>query len=177
MAMIDGLLQELEQEAHTTRRVLERVPQQHMTWRPHPKSYSLGQLALHIAQTPALVAELAMQSPAAPPAFVQGEAASTAELLSTLEQTIAKTRALLADVDDETMADTWRLVLGDQELMAMPRIAFLRAIMLNHWYHHRGQLTVYLRQLNVPVPSVYGPSADENPFAEALQAQAQAAAV
>ena len=167
MAMIDAMLQELEQEAQTTRRVLERVPQEHLGWRPHPKSYSLGQLALHIAQTPAGVAELAMQSPAAPPDFTQPQAATSAELISTLEESINKAKSILAGVDDRTLLEQWRLVAGDRELMAMPRVAFLRAIMLNHWYHHRGQLTVYLRQLNVPVPSVYGPSADENPFAVA----------
>jgi uncharacterized damage-inducible protein DinB len=169
MAMIHGLLQELEQEAQTTRRVLERVPQEHLGWKPHPKSYSLGQLALHIAQTPGGVAELAMQSPAAPPAFVQEEAKTSAELISTLEQSVAKAKSVLGTLDDQAAMATWRLIAGDTELMAMPRVAFLRAIMLNHWYHHRGQLTVYLRQLNVPVPSVYGPSADENPFAAKMQ--------
>jgi uncharacterized damage-inducible protein DinB len=167
MAMIDAMLQELEQEAQTTRRVLERVPQEHLGWRPHPKSYSLGQLALHIAQTPAGVAELAMQSPAAPPDFAQQEAATSAELIAALEDSVKKAKSILAGVDDKTLLEHWRLVAGGRELMAMPRVAFLRALMLNHWYHHRGQLTVYLRQLNVPVPSVYGPSADENPFAVA----------
>ena len=169
MAIIQSLLQELEQEAQTTRRVLERVPQEHLGWKPHPKSYSLGQLALHIAQTPGGVAELSMQSPASPPAFVQEEAESSAELIPALEQSIAKAKSLLGAMDDQTAMATWRLMAGDSELMAMPRVALLRAIMLNHWYHHRGQLTVYLRQLNVPVPSVYGPSADENPFAAKLQ--------
>ena len=80
---------------------------------------------------------------------------------------MAALRGILREnVSLDTMMETWRLVAGDRELMTMPRAAFLRAIMLNHWYHHRGQLLVYLRQLNVPVPSVYGPSADENPFAE-----------
>ena len=165
MAMIDTMLQELEQEAQTTRRVLERVPQEHLGWRPHPKSFSLGQLALHIAQTPAGVAELAMQSTAAPPQFTQAQAATSAELIPALEQSVAKAKSILAGVDDQTLMSSWRLVADGRELMVMPRVALLRAIMLNHWYHHRGQLTVYLRQLNIPVPSVYGPSADENPFA------------
>jgi uncharacterized damage-inducible protein DinB len=82
-------------------------------------------------------------------------------------------KSLLGNASDATMQETWRLVAGDCELLAMPRAAFLRAIMLNHWYHHRGQLVVYLRQLNVPIPSVYGPSADENPFAELLAAADQ----
>ena len=169
MAIIDGLLQELEQEAQTTKRVLERVPQEHLGWKPHPKSYSLGQLALHIAQVPGNVAELAMQSPATPPAFVQEQAKTSAELVPTLEQSVAKAKSVLAGLERSGGDGTWRLVAGDRELMALPRAAFLRTVMLNHWYHHRGQLTVYLRQLNVPVPSVYGPSADENPFAAAMQ--------
>ena len=78
---------------------------------------------------------------------------------------MAKARRHLGDFDDAAMSATWRLLSGGRELMAMPRAAFARAVMLNHWYHHRGQLSVYLRQLGVPLPSIYGPSADENPFA------------
>jgi uncharacterized damage-inducible protein DinB len=169
MAIIDGLLQELEQEAQTTKRVLERVPQEHLGWKPHPKSFSLGQLALHIAQVPGGVAEFVMQPNPAPPTFVQEQAKTSAELVPTLEQSVAKAKTVLGGLDDDAAMEMWRMVVGGRELMAMPRAAFLRAIMLNHWYHHRGQLTVYLRQLNVPVPSVYGPTADENPFAAMMQ--------
>jgi uncharacterized damage-inducible protein DinB len=164
MPIVQGFLQELEQEAQTTRRVLERVPDAHLDWRPHPKSYSLGQLALHVAQIPGAVATLAMQSPATPPEFVQERAARSADLLPALDASVETAKSALAPVSDAAMQETWRLVAGNRELMAMPRAAFLRAVMLNHWYHHRGQLVVYLRQLNVPIPSVYGPSADENPF-------------
>ena len=164
MTIAAGLLQELEQEADATRRVLERVPDAHLDWRPHPKSWSLGQLALHVAQLTGGVAELAMQSPAAPPQFVQERAKRSADLVPALHESIKTAKSILGDASDATMMETWRLVAGDRELMAMPRKAFVRAIMLNHWYHHRGQLLVYLRQLDIPVPSVYGPSADENPF-------------
>ena len=167
MRIIDGLIAELEQEAKTTARVLERVPAAHLAWRPHPKSYSLGQLALHVASVPGNVAALAAQESAAPPRFVQAQAADTGELLSALEASVAQVKATLGHFDDAAMTATWRLVAGGHEVMAMPRVAFVRAIMLNHWYHHRGQLLVYLRLLDVPVPSVYGPSADENPFAAA----------
>jgi uncharacterized damage-inducible protein DinB len=167
MPIAQGFLQELEQEAQTTKRVLERVPDAHLDWRPHPKSYSLGQLALHVAQIPGGVATLAMQSPATPPAFVQERVARSADLVPALQASVEMARSALAEVSDAEMQETWRLVAGDRELMAMPRAAFLRAVMLNHWYHHRGQLVVYLRQLNVLIPSVYGPSADENPFAQA----------
>jgi len=165
MAIIDGLLQELEQEAHTTRRVLERVPDAHLGWKPHEKSWTLGQLALHIATVPGAVAEIAAQPSVQAPQFTQPSAKSTAELIPALDQSIAKARKALGGMDDAALASTWRLMDGDREVMAIPRVAFLRSIMLNHWYHHRGQLSVYLRQLNVPVPSIYGPSADENPFA------------
>jgi uncharacterized damage-inducible protein DinB len=168
MAIVDGLIAELEQESETTRRLLERVPQAHLSWRPHPKSMSLGQLALHIATVPGNVAELAsIDTIPEPPAFVQPEAASAAELASELANSIAKAKGYLRGYDDAKMAAMWRLMSGGREILAMPRGALLRAIMLNHWYHHRGQLQVYLRLLNVPVPSVYGPTADENPFAAA----------
>ena len=102
-----------------------------------------------------------------PPQFIQAEAATSAELVPALKASVAKVRQHLGGFDDAKMAATWRLMANGQELMAMPRAAFVRAIMLNHWYHHRGQLLVYLRLLNQSVPSVYGPTADENPFAAA----------
>ena len=166
MKIIDGLLAELEQEAETTRRVLERIPQAHLTWKPHPKSMSLGQLALHVATVPGNVAELAaVDTTPEPPRFVQAEATTTAELVPSLTESVAKARRALGGFDDARMGAMWRLQSGGRDLLAMPRVAFVRAIMLNHWYHHRGQLLVYLRLLNQSVPSVYGPTADENPFA------------
>ena len=167
MRMIDGLLSELEQEAVTTRRVLERVPQASLSWRPHPKSMSLGQLALHVATVPGSVAELAARDTIPqPPAFVQPEAATAAELVPSLTASVAKAKSALGGFDDAQMSATWRLQSGGKNLLAMPRAAFVRAVMLNHWYHHRGQLLVYLRLLDQSVPSVYGPTADENPFAD-----------
>ena len=166
MTVIEGMLAELEQEADTTRRVLERIPQEHLTWRPHPKSMSLGQLALHVATVPGNVAELAAKDTIpAPPAFVQPEASTAAELVPSLKESVAKAKRALGGLDDAKMAAMWRLQNGGRDIMVMPRAAFVRAIMLNHWYHHRGQLLVYLRLLNQSVPSVYGPTADENPFA------------
>jgi uncharacterized damage-inducible protein DinB len=165
MALIDGLLQELEQEATTTRRVLERVPDAKLTWRPHAKARTLGELALHVAMVPGAVAEFVAQpSPVQAPQFQDPKPQNAAELTRTLDESIAKAKRLLGKMDDETIVETWRMMQGDRELLAIPRIAMLRAIMLNHWYHHRGQLSVYLRELDVPIPSIYGPSADENPF-------------
>jgi len=166
MTLIDGLLQELEEEARTTRRVLERIPDNQLTWRPHPKARTLGELALHVAMVPGGVAELvASPSPAQVPDFADPSPKSASELIPALDQGIAKAKQVLGGMDDSALMETWRLMQGEREVFAVPRVALLRSIMLNHWYHHRGQLTVYLRELDVPIPSIYGPSADENPFA------------
>ena len=165
MALIDGMLQELEQESQTTRRVLERVPDNQLTWRPHPKARTLGQLALHIATVPGGVAQLvASPSPVQAPVFTDPD--RRAPRRSFQRSTRAATaKKVLGGMDDTTIMATWRMMHGDRELLAVPRAAMLRTVMLNHWYHHRGQLTVYLRELGVAIPSIYGPSADENPFA------------
>jgi uncharacterized damage-inducible protein DinB len=165
MAIIDGMLQELEMEAQTTRRVLERVPDDKLTWRPHAKARTLGELALHIAQVPGNVAQIAAQAQVQAPKFSDSSPRRASELIPALDQSIAKAKSLLGGMDDAAMMSTWRMMHGDRELLAIPRVAFLRSVLLNHWYHHRGQLTVYLKELDVPIPSVYGPSADENPFA------------
>ena len=167
MAIKDSFLQELEQEARATRRLLERVPDSRLGWKPHATSMTLGQLALHVATTPGGVAELAAKDSkeVRPADFVQPAAQTASELLPALEESVAKARALVGAMDDAAMMATWTLTNNGEVVMAVPRAAFLRAIMLNHWYHHRGQLSVYLRQLAVPIPSIYGPSADENPFA------------
>ena len=161
MKIIDALIGELEQEARTTARVLERVPEAHLAWKPHPKSYSLGQLALHVATVPGNVAALAARDVAQSPGFSQPAAASTGELVPALDASVARARELLGGLDDAAMTAPWRLVNGEREILSIPRVAFVRAIMLNHWYHHRGQLLVYLRLLDVSVPSVYGPTAAE----------------
>ena len=166
MAIADALIGELEQEAATTRRVLERVPADKLSWKPHPKSMSLGQLALHVAQIPRFAADLAVQNPGSlPQNFEQASAQSVDEILSALSDSIGKATPIVQGFDDGAMMETWTLVASGQTLMSVPRVGLLRAIMLNHWYHHRGQLSVYLRLLDVAVPSIYGPSADENPFA------------
>lgn len=164
MPLIDGLLQELEQEAVTTRRVLERVPDGKLGWKPHPKSRTLGDLALHVAMTPGAVAEFVAESTVQAPQFKDPSPQKASELVPALDNSIATAKRILGKMDDATLLATWRMMQGDKELLATPRIAMLRSIMLNHWYHHRGQLSVYLRELDVPIPSIYGPSADESPF-------------
>ncbi|MDA8016748.1 MAG: DinB family protein [Thermoanaerobaculia bacterium] len=161
-----AFIQELEQETVATRRLLERLPADRLDWRPHPKSMSLGQLALHVAEGPASVAEIAKVDEAPLPNFGQESATSPEHAVEALEESTKKAKEILAGFDDDSMAATWRVVHEGNEVMAMPRVGLIRSILLNHWYHHRGQLTVYLRLLDVPLPSVYGPSADENPFAQ-----------
>jgi len=165
MTIIQALQQELDQEAATTKRVLERVPGDRLAWKPHDKSMSLGQLALHVATLPGAIAEISKQSPFQVPPFTQPSVASAAELVPTLEQSVNNAKQYLGTLNEAALMNMWRLVDGDREIFAVPLGALFRSLMFNHWYHHRGQLSVYLRQLNVPVPSIYGPSADENPFA------------
>ena len=141
MSTIDALIQELEQEAQTTRRVLERVPGDKLAWKPHQKSRSLGQLALHIAATPGGISD-AVREPRHQAQFEEPAPASTAEILSTLDAGVAKARENLRAIGDAGLGNMWRLVDGDHEIVAMPVGAALRTVMLNHWYHHRGQLSV-----------------------------------
>ena len=169
MSAIKMLLMELDHEARATRRVLERVPADRLNYRPHEKSLTLGQLALHVATVPGTIAQLSRLSPVQVRDFKYDAAQTAAELVPALEQSVAKAHDILGGLDDASLGESWRLVDGPREVMAQPVGIMLRALMLNHWYHHRGQLCVYLRQVGVPVPSVYGPSADENPFAAARE--------
>jgi len=165
MSIAETLLTEFEQECETTRRFLERVPEKKLSWKPHEKSMSAGQLALHIAKSPGGIVQMALQDKAPVPDFKapREEPNNVQEVLDALDESIATVRELLPTIDDAQMFETWTAVLGDQEILSMPRVGFLRAIMLNHWYHHRGQLGVYLRLLGAKVPVSYGPSGDELP--------------
>jgi uncharacterized damage-inducible protein DinB len=165
MAIIDAILMEVDQEAKTTQRVLDRIPDDKLTWKPHAKSYSLGQLGLHIARAQGALAEAASKDNFEIGNMTQAEPASRKEILDTFTQSTANAKQILAKIDDARLLATWTASRNGKVILTMPRIAFIRAIMMNHIYHHRGQLSVYLRLLDVPVPSIYGPSADENPFA------------
>lgn len=165
MRIVDSLIAEIEQEAATTRRVLERVPEDKLGWQPHPKSMSLGQLALHIAQMTGQIVDLLAADVMELPQFGSPPVAeSSAQLLSAHDASVAHAKEALNGWDDARAISDWSLTKDGKTLMAMPRIGFMRGIGMNHLYHHRGQLSVYLRLLDVPVPSIYGPSADENPF-------------
>ena len=165
MRLVDSFLMELDQEAQTTKRVLERIPDDKLGWKPHPKSYSLGQLALHIASVPGNVAAAASQDTLEAPNFSQPEPKSRQEILETFSKSLTSAKDTLNKMDDARLMSMWSLTRNGKVLMTVPRIGFLRSVLMNHNYHHRGQLSVYLRMLDVPVPSIYGPSADENPFA------------
>src|SRR3954464_3748296 len=161
MATISDIVGELEQESQATRRVLERVPEDKLGWKPHPKSMSLGQLAMHVANIPGNIAEISRKSFDAKTPIPRPEATTTADILACLDDSLERARAALRTMDDAELALPWRMMNGNQELWSIPRGAFLRSVMLNHWYHHRGQLTVYLRQTGGALPAVYGDSADE----------------
>jgi uncharacterized damage-inducible protein DinB len=165
MSMSQAFLQEFDHEAKTTRRVLERVPADKFSWKPHPKSMSLGELAMHTALTPGVICGWACQEETnlgggeKPPA-----AMSTADLVDAHDKSVEKMKETMGSLGDAGLMNSWKASAGGQTIFEMPKVALIRSIALNHWYHHRGQLSVYLRLLDIAVPSIYGPSADENPF-------------
>jgi len=161
MMTVNDILQELEQEAQATRRVLEQLPENRLQWKPHSKSMSLGQLALHVANIPGAIADISTASFDVGTPIPRPEADSTAQVLETFEASLVRARQVLGAMNDAGLSLPWRMMQGERELWSIPRGAFLRSVMLNHWYHHRGQLTVYLRQTGASVPAVYGDSADE----------------
>jgi uncharacterized damage-inducible protein DinB len=164
MQIAQAFLAEFEHEAAMTRPFLERVPQDKLTWRPHAKSMTAGQLALHIAGVPGLVTSLAKEDAVPAPDFgAPPQPQTVREILEAFDASVAKTKQLLPTMDDAAMGRMWSAMVGDKPVLSMPRAAFLRNILLNHWYQHRGQMGVYLRMLDVAVPSTYGPSADESP--------------
>ena len=165
MSMTQAMLQEFETEAKTTRRVLERVPADKLSWKPHPKSMSLGTLALHIASAPGVIVGWCAADETNFTGQPSPQASSTEQILSAHDQSVKTVKETLANIGDQGLGGVWTAKAGGQTLMTMPKSALARALLLNHWVHHRGQLSVYLRLLDVPVPPIYGPSADENPFA------------
>ena len=165
MSMCQAMLREFENEAGTTRRVLERVPTDKLAWKPHPKSMSLGTLALHVAASPGVIIGWCAEDETQFKGEPSPQPTSTEEILAAHDASVAKVKETLPQIGDEGMQKMWSAKAGGQTLMTMPKAALARSIVMNHWVHHRGQLSVYLRLLDVPVPSIYGPSADENPFA------------
>jgi uncharacterized damage-inducible protein DinB len=163
-----ALAAEIRNEAQATRRVLERVPEDRLEWRPHPKSMSLGELAQHIASLPGAISRLAAGEgvDASKIRFAPDPAVNTAALLAKHDESIEAASAFLSGLSDEAAMAPWRMTRGEREVFTLPRVGVMRVLACNHLYHHRGQLTVYLRLLDLPVPAVYGRSADEDPFAK-----------
>jgi len=162
MPIITPMLSELEHEARTTTRVLERVPYDKLEWTPHPRSMTLGRLAWHIASIPARVGVMLRDGTmdvltASPPAMP----AETGGIVDGFKRHIAELRGFLETLDDTALKETFTMMRGGDTVITMPKVAVIRTILLNHSYHHRGQLAVYLRMLDVPVPAIYGASADE----------------
>jgi uncharacterized damage-inducible protein DinB len=162
MALNQALLPEFDHEMQSTRRTLERVPEEKLGWKPHQKSMSLGGLATHLATINHWVdATMGMDSfdvAGVPP---NPELKSRAEILAMFDQNAANARKAIAGASDADLMKPWSLLSSGKAIFTMPRIAVLRSFILNHTIHHRGQLSVYLRLNDVPVPSIYGPSADE----------------
>src|SRR5215203_1897901 len=163
MSLSQALLPEFDQEMKTTRRALERVPTANLSWQPHPKSMTLGYLATHLAELPGwgsmTVQTDELDFGTGP--YVPTILSESAQIVALFDENVAKSREALLGVSDEELMKPWTLRKGDHVIFTMPKIAVLRAMVMNHVIHHRGQLTVYLRLNDIPVPSVYGPSADE----------------
>ena len=164
-AMVESILNEFREEVPATRRVLERIPADKLGWKPHPKSRSLGELAMHVANIPGMAERIVkfdeFSAGSAPPAAAN----NVEEIRSTFERNVRTAEDILSNMTEQTALGNWRLTFKGKEVFKKPRVQALRTNLLNHLYHHRGQLSVYLRLLEVPVPVVYGPTADENPFA------------
>jgi uncharacterized damage-inducible protein DinB len=161
----DAILAEMDQEAEATKRLFNVIPDDKLSWRPHAKARSLGELAMHIATIPASVAEIADGDTKEAGTFpVDPEATSREQILAIFAENLEKGKAIVAATDDTKALSDWSLTKDGNTLMTMPRAGFWRMVLLNHNYHHRGQLSAYLRELDVELPSICGPSADTNPF-------------
>ncbi len=158
-----SLIQDIEREGSTTRRMLERVPEDKFAWKPHPKSMTLGRLATHLAELAGMGARVCNtpEQVIDPATYRPAVAATAAEVLSLFDRNLAATVSALRSQAPDRMREPWRLKRLDEVLFELPRAAVVRTMMLSHIVHHRGQLSVYLRLLDVPLPMVYGPTADQ----------------
>jgi uncharacterized damage-inducible protein DinB len=163
--MMEPFLNEFRAESATTRRVLERIPADKLGWKPHAKSMSLGGLAMHIAEGPGNIAAMLQKDEhdVTPSAFQPAAPKNLEEIKTAFEQSVVKAENFLATMSEQAAAEHFQLKVHGKTRLNQPRISLVRVIMMNHMYHHRGQMSVYLRLLDVPVPSIYGPSQDENP--------------
>jgi uncharacterized damage-inducible protein DinB len=161
MSISQSFLPEFDHEMATTRKCLERVPDDKFAWKPHEKSMTMGHLASHLAEMSTWAVAGLNQDSLDLGDYKPWSAGSQKELLESFDKNVAAARDAIAGSDDANYMKTWTLKAGGKDLMSMPKIAVVRSFVINHIIHHRGQLSVYLRENNVPVPSIYGPSADE----------------
>lgn len=162
MAIRDGLINELQHEAATTRKILERVPADKFDWKPHEKSMAMGRLATHVADMFSwFPGTLERDEIDFANGYEEPKPATTEELVALLDKNAAAARGSLQKMEDAGFMKEWTLRNGEQVLLQLPKIAVLRGMVMNHIVHHRGQLSVYLRLNDIPVPAIYGPSADE----------------
>jgi uncharacterized damage-inducible protein DinB len=166
MAISQSLLPEFDQEFANTRKMLERVPDDKLAWKPHAKSMSLGSLATHIAEVPGWMGVTILQdtfdvAPVGGPKYVRPDLKSRQEILDLFDKNVPLARAALASASDQQLLGPWSMLKAGQVMFTMPRVAVLRSFLMNHNIHHRAQLSVYLRLNDIPIPGMYGPSADE----------------
>jgi uncharacterized damage-inducible protein DinB len=163
MSMSESFVKEFTQEYAATRRLLERVPDEHFGWKPHDKSMTLGRLASHVAENAELgtwvltMDELVLD----PETYKPFEASNREDLLKMFDRNVLEARDALEEADESAFANIWRMKWGGEVVLEMPRMEVLRSFLISHLIHHRGQLTVYLRMKDVPLPQLYGPTADE----------------
>ena len=163
MSIARAMLGEFEHEAQITRRFLERVPQEKLGWRPHEKSHTAGELALHIANVPGTIVRLALQDEASIPSEAElfRPPATVQDILDSHDRSVATVREILPTLDDARLATNWSARVGGKVALTLPKAMLLRLILMNHWVQHRGQLGVFLRLMGAKVPASYGPSGDE----------------
>ena len=166
MPLNESILAEFQQEAKSTRKILERVPEKSFSWKPHEKSMSLGELTHHLAEIPEWVNVSIEQDvfDFSESGYVPKEQTTTAALLKIFDESVNKASESLKNASDETLMGNWTMKSGEKVYFTMPKLAVLRSFVLSHSIHHRGQLSVYLRMLDVPLPQIYGPTADESNF-------------
>jgi uncharacterized damage-inducible protein DinB len=169
MALSEALLPEFDHEMANTRKSLERLPEDKFDWKPHPKSMSMRQLVVHLATIPGWGPEIINKesldvAPVGAPPYKPPEVKSRQELLELFDSSAVKAREALQGAGDSLLLGKWTLLMGGKTIFSMPRIAVIRGMVMNHIIHHRAQFGVYLRLNDVPVPAIYGPSADEQSF-------------
>lgn len=163
MSVKEKLIAEFKYESANTRKVLERAPEKSFLWKPHEKSMSLGRLTYHLAEIPQWVDTTISKDELdfAKSDYIPVDATTTKDLLKFFDNNISKALSILENTNEEVLSENWSMKAGDKIFFTLPKADVFRSFILSHTMHHRGQLTVYLRMLDVPVPSIYGPTADE----------------